>query len=517
VIIDSVGAPGKERAQANFMGTSWQRLNSLSERATERMASFMAANARLLALTIGAGVFAYGYQLTQFSFSIDEEVMWQQPYTDAWLVQRRWGMHLLQSLAPETIYPFTTAAVAIVLLSLSAVLLVDRHQTRLSAKLIFCALFVSFPTFAHIQLFDYMGAYVSFALLLVVAAARLVEGAVERSSRLLVPAGVMLAIAVASYQSLLFVFVTVVTFGLTAEAFGNRLSLARAGKWTAFGGIVSVGALVLYYGVDFAWSPRSSGYVEGFFRWGTASTSHLLSTLYRSSVPYLRGTPLTHPTIPTALVPIVGLALVAARAERPALTYALMFALIVSPVMIHLAFGTWMASRSMMALPFAFAGLWYLFFASSAPILRAGIGGFTCYALVLHSSVISRASLAQEVSYRADVMVAERILDLIQDVRPRLADEQTPLAFVGMLNLPRSMLFAQDDTFGGSFWQWDSGNPHRMRLFLQTLGMPITVQIAPSSEWTRIGVLSTDMPVWPDRNCVQFRDGFVIVKLSQAR
>jgi len=496
------------------MASTWQRLNSAAEGASARVASFMAANSGVLAVTIGAGIFAYGYQLTQFSFSIDEEVMWQQPYTDAWLEQRRWGMHLFQKLAPEAIYPFTTAAVAIVLLSLSAVLLVARHPVRFSAKLVFCTLFVSFPTFAHIQMFDYMGAYVSVALLMVVAAERLVESAAERSKWLLIPAACLLAVAVASYQSLLFVFVTALLFSLTTEAFGSRLSLERAGKWIAFGGITGVAALVLYYGLDLVLSPRSTGYVESYFRWGTTGTLEVLSALYQSALPYLRGTPLTHPTIPTALFPIVVLVVLAARTERPALAYASTFLLVVSPLFVHLAFGTWMASRSMLALPFAFAGLWYLAFAVSPPILRAGIAGFTCYAIVLHSSVISRASLAQEVTYRADVIVAERVLALIQDVRPRIAEDQTPLAFVGMLDPKRSMLFARDDVFGGSFWQWDAGNPYRMRLFLLTLGMPATVQVAPASEWPRVRSLSRDMPAWPDRGCVQFREGVVVVKLS---
>jgi hypothetical protein len=49
---------------------------------------------------------------------------------------------------------------------------------------------------------------------------------------------------------------------------------------------------------------------------------------------------------------------------------------------------------------------------------------------------------------------------------------------------------------------------------LLTLGMPATVRSAPASALPTIHALARNMPVWPDRDCVQFRGGFVVVKLS---
>src|SRR6185295_17239173 len=89
-------------------------------------------------------------------------------------IQQRWGMYLLQTLIlPQTIYPFTTAALSILFLALSSVVFARRTGLPTTAQAVFCLLFVSFPTFAHIQCFAYMGPHVAVAILLVVLAEKL--------------------------------------------------------------------------------------------------------------------------------------------------------------------------------------------------------------------------------------------------------------------------------------------------------------------------------------------------------
>lgn len=494
----------------------WAGVNAASDDAMRTVRRFFRENALLLALTIAVGVVVHGYVLTHLTFSIDEELVWQTRDPRAqWLDQRRWGMYLIQSyLLPLAIYPFTSAALAIVLLSLSAVLVVDRDESPRAAKAVFCFLFVAFPTFAHIQSFEYMGALVAFAVLLVVLAERLVGSADVPAPRFLLPALAALTIATAAHQSLVFVFPTLVLFSLARAAFGDRLSFLGAVRRLAVAGGVAVAAVAAFYAVSYMWGLQSNGYVEGYFRWGSQKPSEILSMLYAAALPFLIGTPLTYAVVPTALVPLVALPVLALRKKSPGLTAGLVFALALSALLVHLAFGTWMSSRSMMSAPFAFAGLWYLLFREGAPVLRLGILVFTGYVIVIDSSLLSRASLAQELTYKSDVLVASRVLDRIYDVDPRIASDGTPIAFVGKLNPPRSYLFVIDEEFGGSFWEWDAGNPYRMYLFLQSLGLPTTVQIAAPQEWPRARTLARQMPAWPDEQSVALRDGLVIVKLS---
>jgi hypothetical protein len=495
----------------------WLRVNIACETAQQRVWVFLAENAALLALSVAVGVFAHGYELTHLTFSIDEEIAWQSgDGLSVWLHQRRWGMYLLQRfLLPHAVYPFTSAALAIVFLSLSAVLLVARTPTSRAAKAVFCALFVSFPTFAHVLGFSYMGASFALALALVVVAERLLAASLSGSRWLAVPALGALALAVGCHQSLLFVFPTLVAFDLCAAAFRNELSYAEAARRTGLIVVIAAAAVAAYFAVSYACGLRSDGYLESNVRWGAPPPRSYLAELWRSLGPFLEGAPITYALLPTLLLPTLGLLTLAARTQRKLLAYGLTLVFLTGPLFVHLAFGTWMSSRSMMALPFVFAGAWYLLFTHSPAVVRTAIAIFTCYAVISHSSAISRVSLTQELTYRADTLVASRLLDLIHDVRPTLAEDSSSLAFVGRLDPPRSELFLKDEVFGSSFWAWDGGNPYRMYLFLQSLGMPTTVKLAPPEQWPRAMALSRDMPRWPARGCVQLRDGLVIVKLSE--
>jgi hypothetical protein len=483
---------------------------------TAACTTFFETNTWLLTFTVAVGVFAYGYLLTHLVFGIDEEVAWQTPWAhEIWLEQRRWGMYVLQRFVlSQIVYPFTGVAVAILFLSVSCALLVHRAGGSRAARAIFCGLFISFPAFAHIQYFGYMAAHVAFAVLLVVIAERLLAASGEGSRARLGLALCLLTFAVASHQSLLFVFLTIAVFSLADAAFRNEVSpraaMARLGLTAA----LMVGSVVLYYTVDKLIGRPSTGYVEGFVRWGSTSWKDVLSELWTASTPYLTGEPNTYALVPAALIPIVGLVVLARRTERPLVTTVLTVLFAASPLAIHVVFGTWMATRSLIALPFAYAGLWYLFFCVGGSFFRAGTAVFAVCSVILHSSLISKISLAQELAYRADAMIASRVLELIYDARPRLAEEGTPLAFVGLLDPPHSKLFVEEETFGASFWQWEGGNPYRMWLFLSTLGLPQNVALAMPSEWPRARALSADMPAWPDKDCVQFRDGLVIVKPS---
>jgi len=494
----------------------WAGVNAASDGVMRTLRRFLRENAVLLGLTIAVGVVVYGYVLTHLTFSIDEELVWQtRDPRMHWLDQRRWGMYLIQSyLLPLAIYPFTSAALAIVLLSLSAVLVVDRDEAPRSAKAVFCSLFVEFPTFAHIQSFEYMGALVAFAVLLVVLAERLVGSADVPALRFLLSALVALTIATAAHQSLIFIFPTLVLFSLARAAFENRLTFPSAARRLGVAGGVAVSAVAAFYAVSHVWGLESNGYVEGYLRWGTQRPSQILSSLYASAWPFLIGTPLTYAVVPTAVFPLVVLPVLALRKKSAGLAAGLVVALALSALLVHVAFGTWMSSRSMMAVPFAFAGLWYLLFREGAPVLRLGILVFTGYVTVIDSSLLSRASLGQELTYKSDVLVASRVLDRVYGVDPRIASDGTPIAFVGKLNPPRSYLFVNDGEFGGSFWEWDGGNPYRMYLFLQSLGLPVTVQIAAPQEWPRARRLARQMPAWPDDQSVALRDGLLIVKLS---
>lgn len=130
------------------------------------LCDFAQRNRSLFLLTLAVGFFVYGYEITNFSLSIDEEWALLDGVSANYLRQGRWGIALLKhTLFPEGLIPFFSAAVSVVFLSCTAVLLQRIFRLKGDSRYVFCLLFIVFPQFAYQMEFLMQADCVAFGML----------------------------------------------------------------------------------------------------------------------------------------------------------------------------------------------------------------------------------------------------------------------------------------------------------------------------------------------------------------
>lgn len=160
----------------------------------------------LFLLTLAVGFFVYGYEITNFSLSIDEEWALLDGVSANYIRQGRWGIALLKhTLFPEGLIPFFSAAVSVVFLPCAAVLLQHIFRLKGFSRYLFCLLFIAFPQFAYQMEFLMQADCVAFGMLASVFSYMLFQRFVAKKKiHYFLAALCIYAFSVSCYQSIIF-------------------------------------------------------------------------------------------------------------------------------------------------------------------------------------------------------------------------------------------------------------------------------------------------------------------------
>jgi len=121
----------------------------------------------LLKWAITICLLTFGFELTHFTLSIDEEIHSFDPQIwRVWLAQGRWGMAGLTYFLPYQIstLPFLATAIFCAGLSISSVLLATKLMTHRIAQILFVSLTVSCPIWPHLVEFNTISAGIGLGL-----------------------------------------------------------------------------------------------------------------------------------------------------------------------------------------------------------------------------------------------------------------------------------------------------------------------------------------------------------------
>jgi len=128
----------------------------------------------------------------------------------------------------------------------------------------------------------------------------------------------------------------------------------------------------------------------------------------------------------------------------------------------------------------------------------------------------NRLFAASHLALQADRLTASnlnlRIADAVAEAGVDRADIKY-MEIVGYLDYPESNLVPEVDTFGGSFFQWDSGNNIRIILFLKSLGIG-EFDPLPNEQRLEMVPIAQAMPNWPDPHSVKVEGETVLVKFG---
>lgn len=471
----------------------------------------------------------YGYEIFDFSLSIDEEIYAYSPDTWLWwIAQGRWAMGLLTRVFPPVAsIPVLSTVMFCTGVGVSAYVLARVLFRTPAAQWAFAGIFVSSPLWPHIAEFNTLSWGIGIGCVMLTLSLLLVLSGRFFDS---IWAAGLLAMATGIYQVFYTWFLVLLCLRLLSILLGTApvhgTETPRTFPWLR-SGVIAVGGLLGYVAVGLlilAAVSMQPIYVEGFFRLGdfaTARAQALARTLQRSwnlvggADPIFLG----YGHILTFL-PLLGLLVTVGRligrtqlvpSQRALAGASLVAALGLALSPILMSAGTIPARALISWIPLtAFLGGVSL---SNCGRFEKPLCGALAATLLVSIWVSVSLFYSDHLARQRDELLAARLMARIDDVLPDPRPTPVPFVVVGAVRTEEAGLFPKVEAFGNSFFEYDGGNPYRVAAYLRILGID-TLEPRGIADVAPHRAVIEAMPVWPAAGSVAIVSGFLVIKLG---
>lgn len=503
------------------------RYDCLADKCSIAVTLFFKNNYLVILAGFLAGIYVNGFDITNTILSIDKEFFWQFNSTGSlWLEQGRWGMFLLNKIIPTTSYQFISQITGILFLSLSGALIVSKYKNiSTGAKTIFCVLFTTAPVFVSMEVFSYQIAYYHIGIFLAVVSYKIFEESLlSRKYSFLFPSLAFLIISTGCYQSLVAFFPSVFAVSAFMSYINGDRNIKTIFKLAILVILFMALALLGNSLVLHILGTASNEYNNVFFHWNKLSiysnVTGILMNINRvlfGSVQYYKLNIVACLMLLVAIIHIINNK--NQKWYKTLLGILCLIALLIgSTQAMRLALGGgFLVVRILAAISIFFAGAVLIYYVVGSKIEKLFVTVFVIFSVFYHGSVATRQFMAGYYTLESDKTVANLILSRVYDIAPGFYTGRISIAFIGNLDYgKRSPLRIQnEETLGGSFWQWDNGNPNRMLNFMRIMnGLPMRARLAEGDDYQKAKDYSNSMPTWPNKESVKLHKGVVIVKFS---
>jgi hypothetical protein len=482
--------------------------------------SFAAGHPWLVVGVIVAMLSSYGFAMTEYSISIDEEYHLISPQVAAWFEQQRYGIGLIKLIRLDAMpLPFFNMFASCCLLGLAALVWCDVFVRASGGKLMqspalmaFAIFFVTVPSNAYFLTFNTYNFEVSvghFACAVAVSALyRWVFEQGRWTSLLLGAACTLFALSI--YQSFVFAFAAGIA-AVTAVAFACGAPWRQWTSFVAAGFLLDLAGVGVTFGAGRILAPEQP-YLDSLFNWGKLETDFIVQWIAEAARrTYVGQGFLGGQSIPLALgVGLLGSIGILVRKPSRALVLVLVALLAVFPFFLSVAMGTAMPLRSQQTLPIAIGAMFILAGLATAGLswLRPFWVGLAALVLVWHGQANTRLFFAEYRTYQRDLAIAEDVVDQLAEQGWR--GERIALVVVGQLPTPEEGLYVTSETFGASQFNWEQGG--RLPYFMRQLGY--SFEVGGPNRRTAAVAAAASMPAWPAPGAVLLQDGLAIVKVG---
>lgn len=493
--------------------------------------------------SISLSLLAFGFMLTHFSLTIDEET-WIHNTSGSlsWLSQGRFGIWLLNFvLSPQGSYiPGVWDWTSVLLWAFSAPLfLYDlpqfcRKYSRFGA-FAFCSYFSALPLcVGEILSYSMFNLQISIAMLLTATACCLSSTFMRRRKKsALIGAAVTLFFAISVYQAFWSVYATwIVIFLFLRTIRGKRKFHAVFLSLLPYLAVL-VASSVVYAAVNFLvnhfFHTAGAAYLsDNYVGWGVGTNpvkalSMALANVVRvsfgitvSGVYVYSGFTVCMTTATFCVAVILLIRQRHSRGKGLPLFLSALF-LTVSPFAMFIALGTYRTpGRAILALSLlgAFQWIWLLTdFVPNVPVIpvKRVVPVAVSVVLIYDVFAMNRLFYDSYKVYQRDVSTAESIVGIME--KKNLPFRQEPVIFIGLYHDHSDENLVISGSCGGSFFDWDDGNNARLRNFFGAEGVPL---LQPSSGQMKEAVqASKTMPVWPDGQSVSKAGDCIVIHLSE--
>jgi hypothetical protein len=476
-------------------------------------------------------VATFGFDLFNFTLTIDSEVADPLGPIPAWIEQGRWGMYVLNWLInPYKAVPVVPTLLAVAFHAAALLLMTGilKNGTRPADRALAGAVGLSYPGICYIYAFKTMNYGVGIGLCLCALSVLAFERRTRAGTAIAIAAG---AFAIAIYQSLLLALVVCYGLWLIGRLWcaDEREHGAFALREVATASLVIAGSLAVYFATNrFALAllgVTSTGYVEAYLDVGYLARNlrEVSSRTVANALGVFGGSPDIYVTrspwlvaMTASAVVLVPLGIARRRAPRARrfVAGAAFPAVLAAPFALHLVGYGQVPMRSMVALPFVFWGLAF-FGLLCVPANVRWVGRLIVVMTVLHFALTANRLLGSaHLALEADRVFAAGLIDRMQAVLADSPDVKY-LDLVGARESVSSHLASERETLGASFFGWDEGNPSRLLGFLGTLGYgPNLDVVVPAERLPQLVPIGESMPSWPSDGSIRVHEDTLIIKLG---
>ena len=473
-------------------------------------------------------LFFHGYEIFQYTLSIDEELMFGTTDPLRYIRRGRWGATVVSWL--RTPLPVTHMMAGLVLYGAAFVLLIRRLQVKNWESVIVAAgMFFGFPVLLYAFAFSNLAPIVGLGTFLSVCA---LYTATERTWSRFLLAALLVAFVIAIYQSLFFFLLVIFLADLA-----RQIWLAHEFDWNSqrrrfawYGSIVICG--LLFYAL-ISWfllkvSSQKLEYLPSYVRpdiLAAHPTAILRRTLEQAGRFYSGGASafvgFAQPYRLFAFISIAILIWTVAigwrKSKGAGLLWALLLAAILAaPFVQHPINNGDMPYRTLISLPAAVAILCLFATEAAGPRIRRWILlPIMAVVLIQFSAINNKQYYAGHWALERDKVLGILILSRIEEMFPN--EKAFTIAVVGQGPGKRDALIPKvpSSTLGASFFRWDGGNRGRVASFLDFLSNS-EFKSASDAQMEKAFEAAATFPSWPDKKSIaRLADEVVLIKLSE--
>ena len=481
-----------------------------------------------IVMAVFCSLFFHGYEIFQYTLSIDEELMLSKVNPLQYIRRGRWGAIAVSWL--RTPLPVTHMMTGLVFYGTAFVLLMRRLQVQNWESVIVAAgMFFGFPVLLYAFAFSNLAPVVGLGALVAVCA---LYAADVRSMARFCLAALLVAFVIAVYQSLFYFLLVVFLADLARQIWlVNEFDWNTQWRRAAWYGSIILCGLLLYGLITLALLKgfgQQLEYLPSYVRTDllTAKPVAILQRTLEQVWRFYSGTApiFVRLSLPYQLLAGLSLAILLwtiavewRRTKAGALLWAgLLVAIAAAPFVQHPINNGDMPYRTLIALPAAVAVLALFAAEAAGPRLRRWlILPIMAIVMVQFSAINNKQYYAGHWALERDKVLGTQILSRIQELFPK--ESTFTVAVVGQGPVrKRDPLIPKvpSSTLGASFFRWDGGNRSRVAAFLNFLSNA-TFNPATDDQMEKAFEVAGTMPSWPERGSIARVDGIVLIKLSE--
>lgn len=478
---------------------------------------------KLFFFTFSLALLTYGFALTNFTLSIDNEI---PIYPDYGLDLGRWGQNLIRYHLFEGHLQYFSLVLSLFLFSLSAARLTKLFKFQNLTAYCFCGLFITFPQISYQVVFGMMADVAGLGVLLSVLSVELfLKGFEEKSTNkkilLFLLMALVLVFTLSIYQALILVPTAIYLILFFQSTFEDSFKLnLRIKKALLFGSVVLVSLVLYYLSVKVICPPvQDQGYLSSFVSGESENRFLDFCSIWLKNI--IGGFYYGERTFILALILTLSL-FVRFIIEKKLIAIRILslFILLVMPFLISIIINNgyhpprlYVATNLVFAFVIVFAVNHFKLNSFNITLVAFVLIGLTNFYFVTNLFYTANKI------YKHDKKIAERIDYTIQTKYPSFSTTEKDVYFFGSFPYDYHQRFRlkNSEIFGGSIYSWDNGNNYRIINFFREADVAEYKMIDTKEKFSFIKDSIAKMPIWPDYESVKMFNNIVVVKLGKDR